>query len=138
MPTTIDFYLLTYPNMDASSIYICRLSEKAYKTHHQVYIYTASDEEARKLNELLWTFRDISFVPHSIDKPAPIQIGSTKPPTSQNDILINLTPEAPAFYADFNRILEIIPNNTTLKAAGRKKYKYYQEHSCKLKTHNIT
>jgi len=119
MPTTIDFYLLSYPTMDAS------------------------EHEAQKLNELLWTFRDISFVPHSIDphsidKPAPIQIGSTKPHTSHNDILINLTPEIPAFYANFARILEIIPNNTTLKASGRKKYKYYQEHGCKLKTHNIT
>lgn len=134
MPTDIDFYILSCTSLDACGVFICRLSEKAYHQGNHLYIYTASSQDSQKFNELLWTFRDTSFVPH----PGPIQIDHCPPPTEHTDILVNLTPEPPSFYTNFKRVLEIIPNDATLKAAGRKKYKYYQQQGCKLKTHNIS
>jgi DNA polymerase-3 subunit chi len=133
MPTDIDFYLLSCNSLDACGVFICRLIEKAYHQGHQLYIYTVSTQNTQKFNELLWTFRDTSFVPH----PGPVQIGHSAPPPEYNDILVNLTPEAPSFYANFKRVLEIIANDATLKTAGRKKYKIYQRDGCKLKTHSI-
>jgi len=144
MPININFYLLPYPSIEACGLYICRLTEKAYKKNHRIYIHTSSEHEAKTLNDSLWTFKDISFIPHNIyeenpTSPAPIQIGySEEQPTEYKDILINLTPEIPNFYANFEHILEIIPNNVTAKESSRKKYKFYQQQGCKLETHNIT
>lgn len=134
MATDIDFYLLPYNSIAECGTLICRLIEKAYHQKHQIYVYTASDKDTKKFDDLLWTFRDISFVPH----PGPVQISHIIPTQEYNDILINLTPGPLDFYANFNRILEIIPNNPELKTAGRKKYKYYQAEGCKILTRDLT
>jgi DNA polymerase-3 subunit chi len=143
MPININFYLLPYATIEACGLYICRLIEKVYKKNHRIYILTSTEHETRTLNDLLWTFKDISFIPHNIyeenpTSPAPIQIGSSKEqPNNHNDILINLTLEVPNFYANFKHVLEIVPNNTTARESSRKKYKFYQQQGCKLETHNI-
>jgi DNA polymerase-3 subunit chi len=134
MPTDIDFYLLPCNSIDECGTLICRLIEKAYNQKHKIFVYTASAEHTQKFNDLLWTFRDISFVPH----PGPVQINHTVPTQEYNDILINLTPDPLNFYTNFKRILEIIPNNPELKTAGRKKYKYYQAEGCKILARDIT
>lgn len=134
MPTDIDFYLLPCNSIEECGTLICRLIEKAYHQKHQIYVYTASEEHTKKFDDLLWTFRDISFVPH----PGPVQISHTAPAQEYNDILINLTPDPINFYTNFKRILEIIPNNPELKTAGRKKYKYYQAEGCKILARDIT
>ncbi len=144
MPINITFYHLPYSSIEACGLYICRLTEKVYKKNHRIYIHTSSEHETKTLNDLLWTFKDISFIPHNIyeenpTSPAPIQIGySKKQPNEHNDILINLTSDIPNFYANFKHILEIVPNNINAKETGRKKHKFYQDHDCKLETHNIT
>ncbi|MEZ5578324.1 MAG: DNA polymerase III subunit chi [Candidatus Competibacteraceae bacterium] len=42
----------------------CRLADKAYGLGHTVYLFTASEARAAALDDLLWTFRQDSFVPH--------------------------------------------------------------------------
>lgn len=143
MPINITFYLIPYASIEASGLYICRLTEKVYKKNHRIYILTSTEHETRNLNDLLWTFKDISFIPHNIyeENPissSPIQIGSSKEqPGNHNDVLINLTQDVPECYANFKYILEIVPNNTTARESSRNKYKFYQQQGCKLETHNI-
>ncbi|KPJ67560.1 MAG: hypothetical protein AMJ43_04760 [Coxiella sp. DG_40] len=143
MPINITFYLLPSATIEACGLYICRLTEKVYKKNHRIYIHASSEYETKTFNDLLWTFKDISFIPHNIyeenpTSPAPIQIGSSKEqPSNHNDVLINLTQEVPNFYPNFKHILEIVPNNTTAKESSRNKYKFYQQQGCKLETHNI-
>ena len=143
MTIDIDFYLISGQTQEAASVIACRLAEKAYKKHHQVYLYASSQIEAIKLSDMLWTFNDISFVPHGLynelpAKPAPVIIGFDQQLPDTSDILINLTDQLPDFYQNFKRILEIIPNDKELKAHGRKKYKKYQEDNCKITSHDLS
>ena len=143
MPINVDFYLVESFSMVESRPFICRLVEKIYKKQHKIFIYVASMDDAEHLNTALWTFRDVSFVPHVIYETdpkadAPIQIGYTNPPADADDILINLTAEVPAFFNNFKRVLEIVPSDPELKKISRIKYKQYQQNDCELVMHNIT
>jgi DNA polymerase-3 subunit chi len=133
----VAFHLLSEPSITTCGKYICRLTETAYRDQHRIYIYVESEKTAQYFNDLLWTFSDTSFIPHNIyeeytNSTVPIQIGYTPNPKKHSDILINLTENAPSSYSIFKNILEIVPNDESLKIAGRKKYKFYTSNGCDL------
>jgi DNA polymerase III subunit chi len=136
------FYLLAETTLKARDLYACRLIEKAYSNDLKIYVHIANEEEAQKFDTQLWTFRDISFVPHEIynqnsTAQASVLIGFNTTPTEKKDMLINLTTEIPSFHQQFNHIIEIIPDDKDLRAAARKKYKAYQQLGYQMETFNI-
>lgn len=139
------FYILSDSVLKARDLYACRLIDKAYLNQQKIYIHLNNIEEVQNFDIQLWTFRDISFVPHEIyqgDKSpeAPVVIGCDEllhQAVPSCDILVNLAAVAPVFYVKFNHIIEIIPDEVNLKKLGRKKYKIYQEHGYQMETFNI-
>jgi DNA polymerase-3 subunit chi len=77
----VDFYLLNQAGQHSRQTFACRLAEKAYRLNNTVHIHAGSRGDADRLDELLWTFRDGSFVPHERvsgsrqDAESPITIG---------------------------------------------------------------
>ncbi|KTC85520.1 DNA polymerase III subunit chi [Legionella brunensis] len=141
-PIRVDFYLLNSPEDSARWLLACRLLEKAYVRGHRVFVYCETEQEAHRLDELLWTFKDNSFIPHNLqgegpEPPPPIQIGYQAEPRGFNDILLSLSQEIPAFYSRFQRIMEIVINNDAAKELSRKRYKEYRAKQCALHTHEI-
>lgn len=142
LPIRVDFYLLASDQNEARSKIACRLLEKAYAKGHRVFVYCNSKEEAELLDELLWTFKDDSFIPHNLqgegpEPPPPVQIGYEKEPRGFNDILLNLSPSIPPFYTRFKRVMELVINVETEKEQSRLNYKKYRSDSCQLHTHQI-
>lgn len=137
MPT-VDFYLTNDPSLTESYRFICRLVDKAYLQKKSVYIQANSEQEAQTLDDLLWTFRDDAFIPHSLysKSHATIQIGFAECPSQFNDILINLTEKPLDFYQQFQRILEIVPQDC--KEIAREKFRFYRTHQCEITTHDLT
>ena len=136
----VDFYLLQEPTWVESRLFICRLIAKIYKQkQHKIYVRVDSAENAQLVYDSLWTFNDISFIPHQMAEEteitAPIVIG-TDAPDGEFDIIMNLTQNA-ADPGNASRILEVIPNDETLKTVGRRKYKHYQAKEYDLSAHNI-
>jgi DNA polymerase-3 subunit chi len=141
-PIRVDFYLLASDQPDARRLIACRLLEKAYSRGHRVYVHCANQEDAELLDDLLWSFRDDSFVPHNLlgegpEPPPPVQIGFGKEPRGFNDILLNLAPEIPSFSTKFKRIMELVSNQETEKEQSRAHYKEYRARGCELNTHHI-
>ena len=100
-PIRVDFYLLASDQPDARWLVACRLLEKAYYKGHKVYVFCDNQQDAEYLDELLWTFRDDSFIPHNLqgegpEPPPPIQIGYDQEPRGFNDILLNMS-QHPSF-----------------------------------------
>lgn len=138
----VDFYLLASDQTDALWLVACRLLEKAYKRNHRVYVHCANQSEAEFLDDLLWSFRDDSFIPHNLigegpEPPPPIQIGFAKEPRGFNDILLNLAPEIPMFHSKFKRIMELVSNQETEKEQSRIHYKEYRTKGYELHTHHL-
>jgi DNA polymerase-3 subunit chi len=136
------FYILDESTLKARDLYACRIIDKAYSNGHNIYVHTTNLEEAQNFDIQLWTFRDISFIPHEIsnqnsESETPILIGYNMTPTGTRDILINLTPEIPPFYQQFSHIIEIIPNDNNLKTSARQRYQTYQQQGYQMETFNI-
>lgn len=138
----IDFYLLSSQEDSARWLLACRLLEKAYLRGHRVFVYCESQQEAHRIDELLWTFKDNSFIPHNLqgegpEPPPPIQIGYQTEPRGFNDILLNLSHEIPAFYSRFQRVMEIVINDEAAKELSRQRYREYRAKQCALHTHEM-
>jgi DNA polymerase-3 subunit chi len=140
--TRIDFYLLPDDDAGAHSRFACRLVEKAYDMGHRIYIHTGSEAHARQLDELLWTFRAGSFLPHCIGPDAtggstPIVLGHSAAPETINDVLVNLGPDVPAFFARFNRVAELADARPDFRQAARDRFRFYKDRGYTIKTHEI-
>lgn len=137
----IDFYLLEQNEPQARWLIACRLIEKAYIRGHTVYVYCDNQNDAETIDELLWTFKEESFIPHNLQgegpkPPPPVQIGFEES-KGFNDILLNLSSTIPEFHRRFKRVMEIVPGNEQAKTLSREHYRQYRALGYELFTHPI-
>ena len=139
----IDFYILHTPVRPEKDRLACRLVDKAWHQGYRVYIHTPSLIQAKQLDDLLWTFKDTSFLPHDIypdvlSSSAPIRIGYTDQLCETMEVLINLTVTVPSFFAQAKRIAEIVDDTAIARESGRDRYRFYQKTADNvLKVHEI-
>lgn len=158
MKTRVDFYLLPTSTLDEAFRYACRLAEKSYLSKQSTFIWMNSKEEADRINGILWTFRDISFVPHRVvtethtsppEAEVPVQIGFKNTPCS-SDVLINLTQGIPSFiltnigntqsestHPHWKRVIELVSDEPSALTESRKKYRIYTKNDCELVSHDL-
>lgn len=139
----VSFYLLPSESETERYLFLCKLVEKAYRERHRVYILTASAEQTQQLDDLLWTFRPGSFIPHRIYAGAPpaqenrVLVGTLNAPDGWRQTLINLAQDIPETLDNYERIIEVLDNSDTCKQAGRNRYRQYQQLGLKINTHNM-
>ena len=143
--TRIDFYILEQPANDARLLFACRLAEKAVEHRYEVLINAESEPESRKLDQLLWTFSQGSFLPHRLlsdstraQEGEHIWIGcGEEPGVGRPDLLINLARNVPEFFSRFERVAELVSAGEQNKAAGRDRFRYYRDRGYELQTHQV-
>jgi DNA polymerase III subunit chi len=144
--TRVDFYVLEETADTARERFACRLAEKAWRLKHAVYLHAASDTEAQRLDALLWTFSDRSFVPHVLESAeldaelaaaTPVRIGAGAAPSFEAELLINLDFEVPDFFSRFERVAEIVGGDDAQRARARERFRYYRDRGYALETHPI-
>jgi len=144
--TRIDFYILANNRANATEHTACRLAEKAYGLNHAIYIHTATPQQTTQLDNLLWTFRDGSFIPHQPHTPnatndSPVIIGHQTDLDSELDahhqLLINLDQTVPLFFSRFERVAEIVGADEQQRKTARERFKFYRERGYELQTHEL-
>jgi len=140
--TQVDFYILAQQQPEDWLDFTCRLTEKAYRLGHKIYIHTRTQQDAEQLDEKLWTYEGNSFLPHGLaSEPLaslpPIQIGHDHEPQGYSDLLINLASPVPVFFSRFRRVAEIVPNIESHKAQSREHYRFYRDRGYPLRSHQI-
>lgn len=135
----VDFYVLSGNGREASALFACRLAEKAYRLKHRIHLHLPDESAALRLDELLWTFRDGSFVPHSLlgGPGAPVTIGFGANLPAETDILINLTDEVPEFAKSFFRVAEIVDADPERRKRSRRRFAEYREKGFSISSHTI-
>jgi DNA polymerase-3 subunit chi len=129
--TRIDFYTLTADSPGDRLLLTCRLVQRAHGEGLRVYIETPDDQTARTLDQLLWTFREDSFLPHGLVSETdaeltPILIGRGPRPGAFAQVLVNLGFEVPDALGGYDRLLEPIDRDPEVRAAGRRRYARYK------------
>jgi DNA polymerase-3 subunit chi len=139
--TQVDFYILGDKAPQARPLLTCRLTEKAWKQGHRIFINTDSTQQLRELDDLLWTFRAGSFIPHAVYTGSgdgqPVALGHATEPVDHNDVLVNLSSEVPAFFSRFERVAELVGASEDERTAARERYRYYQDRGYTLNTHKL-
>ena len=140
--TRVDFYVVDDASSQAREYAACRLAEKAWLQHHRVFVHTSSRDHARRVDELMWTFKQNSFLPHTIfptnpDDTVAVLVGDGAAPAGETDVLINLTEEVPVFYRQFDRVAEFVDATEQARVNGRKRFREYREHGCAIESHNV-
>lgn len=136
----VDFYLLTQSVPDGKLKFACRLAQKAYGQGYTAYVRACDPDQASRLDELLWTFDQGSFIPHCLDgdgDPAPVTIGSEPPEEDNPDVLITLGGELPVHFRVYQRVAELVDGTDEEKRLARERYKVYKQTGCQLETHQI-
>lgn len=139
--TEVSYYILPLESQQDRYRFACKLIEKAYRSGCFCYVLTDTAEQSEQLDDLLWTFRAGSFIPHQIytgELPGierVILIGSLDAPGNWQKVIFNLSSRYPGLGAQTERIVEIVDNNETTKAAGRKRYRQYQQSDMAITIH---
>jgi DNA polymerase-3 subunit chi len=140
----VDFYVLSDPASDAMWRCACRLIEKAVDLDHRVYVQVSNTTEAQRLDDLLWTYSDRSFMAHQIfdgtEEPHPlvkVLIGERAAPATHRQLLVNFSNAIPQEMDSYGRIVEIVDTDAERKRLSRARYKQYRERGCALETHNV-
>lgn len=139
----VDFYVLRGSGDLARKQFACRLAEKAYRLSHLVHIQAADRQSAQQLDDLLWTYRDGSFVPHEIisagqsSVESPVTIGHDGKPDRDAELLIDLSDSAEVENASFPRIAEIVTSDDDSRRQSRRRYAQYRDMGHTLETHKL-
>ena len=125
--------------------YTCRWVRKALAQGPDISIVILAEDSRQltALDQALWTFSDIDFLPHAV-LGAPLASrsrvvltddGEADLPESQ--ILVNLSRTVPASYARFDRLLELVSTDAVDVDAGRKRYVHYRDRGYALHHENV-
>ena len=113
-------------------LFACRLTEKARSLGHRVCLFVGSEELAREIDALLWSFSSTSFIPHEIVAAdgtcaEDVCIAVTSVPKDANDVVINLTSDALGDVDGIARVNEIIIQEPEALEQARARYRHYQQ-----------
>jgi DNA polymerase III subunit chi len=142
--TRVNFYVLSDGAPDARLKSACRLAEEAAESGAGVYLLAASEHDVRRLDDLLWTYNDRSFLPHEVFTGEPashervrVLLGLAPAPDTHRDLLINVSEALPAELERYAQIAEIVDADPERKKSARERYRLYRERGCGLQTHNM-
>jgi len=130
----IDFYITEARTESATYPLLAKLISKEYTADSTVLILTRDLAQAKIIDDLLWSFDDISFIPHGInDAASPINI-SEQLPDNCPEILINLSSNIPD-SPNCQRIIHIV--DATNKIQLRSHFKFYKERKYPVQSHKL-
>ena len=138
--TRVGFYVVQGAEQGQRLQVAVRLADKAFAQGHRIFINAVDEVQARSLDEMLWSYRPASFLPHGLhgqEHSDSIAIGWGQEPNDHNDLLINLQLDIPEFFSRFQRVAEVVTQDPTSLAALRKSWKFYKERGYQLEKHDL-
>lgn len=137
----IDFYKLPSQSRSGIERFCCQLTDKVVKMGKPVFVLTNDAAQSRQLDDIMWTYKDSSFLPHDIlgstdDADTPVIIGHDIP-AGGSYLLINLADSVPARLDEFERVAEIINDEPSVLHQGRQRYSNYRNDDYPLHYHEI-
>tara|TARA_B100001173_G_C15758334_1_gene449825 strand:- start:275 stop:673 length:399 start_codon:yes stop_codon:yes gene_type:complete len=117
---------------------ICKIVKRYYKEDYRIMILSSDLGLINDIDKLLWTFEQISFIPHCIqsnyDPDASVllcekEISSKTIDYSTYKIVINLNNEELSKTMSFEKIIEFVLPDDDQKLFSRKKYLAYKENN---------
>ncbi len=138
--TQVDFYILPETTSEARWLFACRLIDKVQRMGMNVLVAMDSEAEARAFDDLLWTFKPESFIPHQLiggAKPAPVEITFSQEAGDHQGLLLNLSQTTPAYFSRFERLSEIVIQEAHSLYASRERFSFYKSRGYPIETRKL-
>ena len=126
-PRKVDFYVYELSDYQFYQRLVCNLVEEAYNQENNILLLCENEESCETFDELLWTFKDVSFIPHEKklnNKILTQHINVTKKKHSL--ILMNLTYSFPDFLETHDRVIEMSGYDEDSRQKARLNFKRYK------------
>lgn len=121
--------------------YGCRLLRKAYLTGAKITV-TGEPETLAELDQLLWSFSAVEFLPHCNAEAAigpladtPIVLSASPEASPHSDVLVNIGQTVPAEFERFARFIELVALEPDDVETGRGRWKHYKKRGYALTKH---
>lgn len=129
--TEVEFHTGLADPLDSA----CRLLRKAVARRAHVVVH-AAEPVLRRLDQVLWTFDALAFVPHAMlrgEMPAAAPLAGHTPVwlcvdpsrAPQHEVLVNLGPDPAPGFESFGRLIELVGADADAARSGRERWKYY-------------
>ncbi len=129
-------------NAPAKIAYACRLLRKATASGSTVAV-VADTALLAKLNEQLWTFSALDFVPHQLatagspDAATPVWLCERAEQGAGRDVLLNLSSQVPEGFEQFARVIEVVTLDEADRQSARSRWKHYTERGLDIVRHDL-
>ncbi|KON80598.1 DNA polymerase III subunit chi [Azoarcus sp. PA01] len=128
-----------YHNAENPLALACELAARAYAGGRRVALRVSDAAAARELDQLLWTFDPLMFVPHAMaDAPlaarTPVVIGDAGRTISwpHAELLFNLADDIPPDFERFRLLVEIVGQSEALRLPARARWAHYKQRELPL------
>jgi DNA polymerase-3 subunit chi len=143
----VDFYVHDSDAFEALAATACRLVDKAWQQApgRHIVIRVEDDDQAQRLDDLLWTFRDRAFLPHAVatagntDESCPVLICTAlvETPASHRNLLVNLAAAMAPDAVRYARVAELVDASPARRQAGRTRFRQWRELRVEPQTHRL-
>ncbi|QEI07704.1 DNA polymerase III subunit chi [Pigmentiphaga aceris] len=121
----------------------CEIVKRHYQAGHKVVVWCRDPARLAAFDKLLWSFEDISFVPHVFAKDAlaaqtPVVLTADEGETPHHQWLLNLDDAWPPIYARFEKLIEVVSNDAADREAARNRWRFYQGCGHPIARHDLT
>ncbi|HEY0505820.1 DNA polymerase III subunit chi [Lysobacter soli] len=136
-----DFYLIQKDRFrEEPLLLVCELARKAHDANLWTLVLARDDEQAQRLDELLWEFDADAYIPHQLagdeeDELTPVLIATPEADTPMRALVINLRDEP--VNGTFDRVLEVVPADDSARGPLRERWKQYQSRGLELKKYDM-
>ncbi len=121
----------------------CRLLRKVWGTGTRSVV-VAEPEVLEALDQALWTFSALDFLPHCrVDAAAPLLAASPivlAPEAlglSGRGVLVNLGRSVPSGFEQFERLVEVVSTDDADRAPARARWKHYADRGYPIVRHDL-
>lgn len=108
-----------------------------------VLVYVPDPEQSARLDRVLWTQPQLSFLPHCrSDSPlaaeTPILLTDNLDAPPQEQCLLNLSNELPPTFSRFEELVEIVSTDDADRLPARERFKFYRERGYAIDSRDIS
>ncbi len=134
-----------YTHVPERLSYLCRLLRKAQQSGAKVAVVGPAPLLDR-LDAALWSFEPTEFVPHLRWRGAaqsgllavtPIVLAERAGEQPHREVLLNLGPDLPEDFEQFQRVLEVVSREPEQVQAGRQRFKTYKAMGHEVTHHEV-
>jgi len=136
--TRVDFYI----NVEARERTACTIAAKAIERGVRLFVLTADEAQSERVDRLLWTFAQLSFLPHvraahPLAAQTPVIVDHVFDPLPHDQVLLNLTDATPTVFSRFERLVEIVSLDPDDRQRARTRWRFYSERGYALDSHDL-